>query len=100
MALSLRDVQRDPIANRALNELMHIYCGRRKKPVGSDQNGWGKADAVRTSEPSTVAIFEPCQPLPKPPKVASGFPKSLGPAKPPIPPFNFPSDWFYVGFNC
>ena len=26
MALSLRDVQRDPIANRALNELMHHYA--------------------------------------------------------------------------
>src|SRR5437016_600868 len=31
MALSLRDVQRDPIANRALNELMHHYTVAEEK---------------------------------------------------------------------
>jgi len=31
MALSLRDVQRDPIANRALNELMHQYTVAEEK---------------------------------------------------------------------
>jgi len=31
MALSLRDVQRDPIANRALNELMHLYTAAEEK---------------------------------------------------------------------
>jgi hypothetical protein len=31
MALSLRDVQRDPIANRALNELMHHYTAAEEK---------------------------------------------------------------------
>jgi hypothetical protein len=33
MALSLRDVQRDPIANRALNELMHHYTVAEEKSV-------------------------------------------------------------------
>src|SRR5262249_13608399 len=36
MALSLRDVRRDPIANRALNEFMHDYSTR-EGPLGSDQ---------------------------------------------------------------
>jgi len=31
MALRLRDVQRDPIANRALNELMHHYTVAEEK---------------------------------------------------------------------
>ena len=31
MALSLRDVQRDPIANRALNELMQQYTVAEEK---------------------------------------------------------------------
>ena len=31
MALSLRDVRRDPIANRALNELMHQYTVAEEK---------------------------------------------------------------------
>ena len=31
MALSLRDVRRDPIANRALNELMHYYAVAEEK---------------------------------------------------------------------
>ncbi len=31
MALSLRDVRRDPIANRALNELMHHYTVAEEK---------------------------------------------------------------------
>ena len=31
MALSLRDVRRDPIANRALNELMHHYTVAQEK---------------------------------------------------------------------
>ena len=40
MALSLRDVRRDPVANRALEELMHHYTvAEDEEPLGSDQKG-------------------------------------------------------------
>jgi hypothetical protein len=42
MALSLRDVRRDPVANRGLAELMHHYTvAEEKGPLGSDQEGRG-----------------------------------------------------------